>query len=111
MSKEILSANEKQAFVKAYCEQHAEVRLNHWTMENGDSALVFLHESGQLKDVLEEASGPLVQACENASRFDQGFDRLADGTVDTIVERVVREKAIGIHSLDTVGNHRFRPWR
>jgi len=111
MSKEgTPSPDEKHWIQAAYVEQHAKVRLNHWAMQDGSSALVYLHESGHLKDVLGEATGPLLQACENQSRHDPQFSKLLDGSVDIILARVVQEKQLGTLQSDTLGRPLFKPW-
>lgn len=115
MSKEILPSNEKQAFLRAYVDQHATSRLHNWPVDKGDgstsTALLHLSETGQLGDVLRDAEPDLLAACENASRFDPNFNKLSDGTVDIVLARCVQNKQIGVLQPDTLGKPLFRPWR
>jgi hypothetical protein len=104
----------KDQIQAAYVDEHATTRLRHWRIEKPDgstsTALLHLVETNRLRDVLRSASPPLLQAVENATRFDSGFNRLYDGTVDTILAQVVANQRIGTLSRDTLGNPVFKPW-
>ena len=113
MSKEILSSNKKEAIRVKYARQHALVRLNNWPTDDkqGPTTLLYLERRGRVAEVIDSCELPILQAVENQSRQDPHFDKLPDGSVDTILAPFVHEKQLGTLQSDTVGKPLFKAWR
>jgi hypothetical protein len=108
---DILSPDQKQNVRIQYVRAETLSRLSKWPTVGFESAFAYLSEKkGLVKEIVDEAQGPLLSACENAERFDKNFDRLSPGTVDVIVGRIVGEKTIGTLTTDTQGRPLFKPW-
>jgi hypothetical protein len=61
----------KQNIRIKYCRGEVLSRLAKWPMVGFESAFAYLSaKKGLLKEVVDEAQGPLLQAVENAERFD-----------------------------------------
>jgi N-acetylmuramic acid 6-phosphate (MurNAc-6-P) etherase len=112
MSDEILTPDMKQNVRIQYVRAETVSRLSKWPMVGFESAFAYLGEKkGLVKEIVDGAQSPLLQAVENAERFDKNFDRLPSGAVDTIVARIVSEKNFGTLGVDSLGNPLFHPWR
>jgi hypothetical protein len=112
MPEKILSANERQAIRRRYCREHTLARLNDWAVQDdkNPTALLYLSEHKKVKSVVDSCEGVLMQAVENAERFDKDFNKLADGTVDNILGAAIQASELGNLTIDTTGHPLFKPW-